>query len=161
MMLAEPLTERLIGLAIEVHRHTGPGLLESVYEQCLCNELTQAGLSFERQVAVRVIYKAVPIGDGCKADIVVARQLILEIKAVAAILPAHEAQLHTYLRKSGLRMLTAQFQCRAAGGRAPSLRRVGAGDGTTSSAAPWLSISSSVLKPSSRTRPPDQTLNST
>jgi GxxExxY protein len=61
-------------------------------------------LSFERQVAVRVIYKAVPIGDGCKADIVVARQLILEGKAVAGILPAHEAQLHTYLRMGGLRI---------------------------------------------------------
>lgn len=104
MLMAGELTEQVIGLAIEVHRHTGPGLLESVYEQCLCHELRQAGLPFERQVAIPVIYKAVPIGDGFKADIVVARTVILEIKAVAAILPVHMAQLHPYLRMSGIRI---------------------------------------------------------
>jgi GxxExxY protein len=90
--------------AIEVHRHTGPGLLESVYEQCLCHELAQAGIAFTRQVPIPVMYKDVPIGDGFKADIVVARELILEIKAVAAILPVHEVQLRTYLRLSGIRV---------------------------------------------------------
>ncbi len=104
MLLAEPLTECVIGLAIEVHRHTGPGLLESVYEQCLCHELAQAGIAFARQVAIPVIYKGVPIGDGFKADIVVACELILEVKAVAAILPVHEVQLRTYLRMSGIRI---------------------------------------------------------
>ena len=104
MLMAGDLTERVIGLAVEVHRHTGPGLLESVYEQCLCHELREAGIPFERQVAIPVIYKSVPIADGFKADIVVAREVILEIKAVAAILPIHEAQLHTYLRMSGLRI---------------------------------------------------------
>ena len=102
MLIAGDLTERVIGLAIEVHRHTGSGLLESVYEQCLCHELREAGIPFARQVAIPVIYKSVPIADGFKADIVVAREVILEIKAVAAILPIHEAQLHTYLRMSGL-----------------------------------------------------------
>jgi len=63
MLLAEDLSERVIGLAITVHRHTGRGLLESVYEQCLCYELTQAGLPFERQVAVPVIYRGVQIGS--------------------------------------------------------------------------------------------------
>jgi GxxExxY protein len=104
MLLAEQLTEQVIGLAIEVHRHTGPGLLESVYEQCLCHELQQAGIGFQRQAPVPVIYKSIPIGDGFKADIIVERQVILEIKAVAAILPPHEAQLHTYLRMSGIRV---------------------------------------------------------
>ncbi len=104
MLLAEPLTECVIGLAIEVHRHTGPGLLESVYEQCLCYELAQAGIVFARQVAIPVVYKDVPLGDGFKADIVVARELILEIKAVPAILPVHEMQLRTYLRMSGIRV---------------------------------------------------------
>jgi GxxExxY protein len=102
MLLAAGLTERIIGLAIEVHRHTGQGLLESVYEQCLCYELCQAGLSVERQVAIPVTYKGAQIGEGFRADIVVERQVILEIKAVAAILPAHEAQLLTYLRMSGI-----------------------------------------------------------
>ncbi len=102
MLLSGELTEQVIGLAIEVHRNTGPGMLESVYEQCLCHELREADISFERQVGIPVIYKSIPIGDGFKADIVVAREVILEIKSVAAILPAHEAQLHTYLRMSGI-----------------------------------------------------------
>jgi len=72
-----------LGLAIEVHRHTGRGLLESVYQQCLCHELAQARIAFARQVTIPVIYKDVRIGDGFKADIVVARELILEIKAGA------------------------------------------------------------------------------
>jgi GxxExxY protein len=103
----------VIGLAIEVHRHTGIGLLESVYEQCLCHELREAGIPFERQVAVPVIYKSLPIGDGFKADIVVARRVILEFKAVATILPMHEAQLHTYLSMSGIRIgLILNFHAR-------------------------------------------------
>ena len=113
MLLAEGLTEQIIGLAIEVHRNTGPGLLESVYEQCLCDELHEAGIEFERQAAIPVIYKGKPIGDGFKADIVVARSVILEIKAVAAIVPAHEAQLHTYLRMSQIRVgLILNFNAR-------------------------------------------------
>ena len=100
MLLAGELTEQVIGLAIEVHRHTGPGLLELVYEQCLCHELREAGIAFERQVTIPVIYKTTPIDEGFRADIVVEREVILEIKAVTAILPVHEAQLHTYLRMS-------------------------------------------------------------
>ncbi len=100
MLLAESLTERIIGVAIEVHRNTGQGLLESVYEQCLCYEFGQAGIPFERQVGIPVIYKGVAVGEGFRADIIVDRKVILEIKAVATILPAHEAQLQTYLRMS-------------------------------------------------------------
>jgi len=113
MLMAGELTERVIGLAIEVHRHTGPGLLESVYEHCLCHELRAAGIPFERQVAIPIMYKSVPIGDGFKADIVVAREVILEVKSVAAILPVHEAQLHTYLHMGGLRIgLILNFNAR-------------------------------------------------
>ena len=111
--MAEGLTEQVIGLAIEVHRHTGRGLLESVYERCLCYELREAGIPFERQVAIPVIYKSLAIGEGFKAAIVVARGVILEIKAVAAILPVHEAQLHTYLGMSGIRIgLILNFHAR-------------------------------------------------
>jgi GxxExxY protein len=60
MLLAEPLTDRVIGLAIEVHRHTGPGLLESVYELCLCRELADAGIAFARQVTIPVLYNTNP-----------------------------------------------------------------------------------------------------
>jgi len=108
MLLAEPLTDRVIGLAIEVHPrvkpgdHTGPGLLESVYELCLCRELADAGVAFARQVAIPVLYKGAEVGDGFKADIVVAGELILEIKAVSTILPSHAVQLRTGPRWPGL-----------------------------------------------------------
>ena len=113
MLMAGELTERVIGLAIEVHRHTGPGLLEPVYEQCLCHELCEAGIPFAREVAILVIYESVPIADRFKADIVVAREVILEIKTVAAILPIHEAELRPYLRMSGLHVgLILDFNAR-------------------------------------------------
>jgi GxxExxY protein len=102
VLLAGELTEQVIGLAIEVHRHTGAGLLETVDEQCLCYELREADIPDERQVAIPDLYKAKPIGEGFRTDIVVARQLILEIKSVTAIVPAHQAQLNTYRRMSGL-----------------------------------------------------------
>jgi GxxExxY protein len=104
MLLAGELTERVIGLAIEVHGQTGPGLLESVYEGCLCFELGHSGIGFERQVGIPVTYKGLPLDEGFRADVLVAGQVILEIKAVATILPAHEAQLQTYLRMSGIRI---------------------------------------------------------
>jgi GxxExxY protein len=102
MLIAEQLTERIIGLAVEVHRNTGRGLLESVYEQCLCFELRRANISFERQVLIPVFYKGMAMEDGFRADVVVDRQVIIEIKSVSATLPAHEAQLLTYLRMSDI-----------------------------------------------------------
>jgi GxxExxY protein len=104
MLLARELTERVIGLAIEVHRLTGPGMLESVYEGCLCYELGQAGITFERQAGIPVAYKGDQFDEGFRADILVERQLIIEIKAVATILPTRDAQVLTYLRMSGLRL---------------------------------------------------------
>jgi GxxExxY protein len=100
MVKHQALTERVIGLAIEVHRMVGLGLLESVYRECLCLELGQAGIRFESEVAVPVIYKERTIPLGFRADILVDGAVILEIKAVASLLPAHEAQLLTYLRMS-------------------------------------------------------------
>ena len=104
MLLARDLTEQVIGLAIEVHRVTGPGLLESVYETCLCHELEQAGIPFERQARIPVTYKNVQLNEGFRADILADRQLLLEIKAVATLAPAHDSQMLTYLRMSGLRI---------------------------------------------------------
>ena len=104
MLLARDLTEQVIGLAIEVHRVAGPGLLESVYEACLCHELEQAGIPFERQARIPIIYNNVQLNEGFRGDILVDRQLLLEIKAVAALAPAHDAQMLTYLRMSGLRV---------------------------------------------------------
>ncbi len=102
--MAGELTEQVIGWAIEVHRQTGPGLLEPLYERCLCHELRNAGIPCARQVPIPMIYKSIRIAEGFKADVVVAGTVILEIKSGAAILPLREAQLHTYLRMSGLRI---------------------------------------------------------
>jgi GxxExxY protein len=90
-------------LAIEVHRSLGPGLLESAYEECLCYELTQHGIPFERQVPLAIHYKNVRLDCGYRLDIVVERSLILEIKSVEQLLRLHEAQLLTYLKLSGVR----------------------------------------------------------
>lgn len=89
------LTKEVIGAAIEVHRHLGPGLLESAYEVCMCHELAQRGVSFRRQVEIPVVYKGVSLDCGYKLDILVDEKVILELKAVEAILPVHEAQLLT------------------------------------------------------------------
>ena len=99
----DPLTEKIIGAAIEVHRTLGPGLLESAYEECLCKELENADIPFERQVVLPVTYKGDTIPLGFRADIIVMEQVILELKTIERILPIHEAQLLTYLKLSGIR----------------------------------------------------------
>jgi GxxExxY protein len=104
MLAYRDLTNRIIGLAIEVHRTIGPGLLESVYAECLCDELAQAGVPFQRQVGVPVTYKGRSLPLGFRADILVADVVIVEVKAVAALLPAHDAQILTYLRMSHIRI---------------------------------------------------------
>ncbi|MCB2099716.1 MAG: GxxExxY protein [Rhodobacterales bacterium] len=101
-MTRDPITDRIIGLAIEVHRTLGPGLLESAYEECLCFELAQANIPFERQVALPVTYKKVKLDCGYRMDIVVDREVVVELKTVEAIIPIHEAQLLTYMRLSGI-----------------------------------------------------------
>ncbi len=99
----DSLTESVIGLAIEVHRALGPGLLESAYQECLCYELKTNGITYGRQVALPVIYKSVKLDCGYRMDLVVDDQLVVELKTVEKILPIHEAQLLTYLRLSGIR----------------------------------------------------------
>ena len=98
----DALTDRIIGLAIEVHRHLGPGLLESTYEECLCYELTEHGIGFKRQVPLPVVYKSVRLDCGYRIDIVVDDRLILELKSAERLLPIHEAQVLTYMRLSGM-----------------------------------------------------------
>lgn len=85
-----------------MHKALGPGLLESVYEECLCHEFDLRGLEFRRQVALPISYKSLKIEPGYRIDIVVAGQLIVEVKTVESILPVHEAQLLTYMRLSGI-----------------------------------------------------------
>jgi GxxExxY protein len=97
------LTEKVIGLAIEVHRQLGPGLLESAYEECVCLELQEAGLAFRRQVPLPITYKSIRLDCGYRLDLLIEDQLILELKSVESLLPIHEAQVLTYLKLSGLR----------------------------------------------------------
>ena len=96
------LTDQIIGFAIEVHRHLGPGLLESAYEECLCFELNQTGIDFKRQVPLPVVYKSVRLDCGYRIDIVVEGRLILELKAIERLMAIHEAQVLTYMRLSGI-----------------------------------------------------------
>jgi len=94
------LTDQIIGCAIEVHRTLGPGLLESVYEECLCYELSQLGLRFERQVHLPVSYKGIKLECGHKLDLVVEDSVVVELKAIDELAPIHQAQLLTYLKTS-------------------------------------------------------------
>jgi GxxExxY protein len=107
----EALSRQVIGAAIEVHRHLGPGLLESAYQACLVQELTERGIPFEQQVDLPVIYKGVAVDCLYRMDIVVAGALVVELKAVTQILPVHQAQLLTYLKLGGFRVgLLLNFQ---------------------------------------------------
>ena len=96
------LSRAVIGCAIEVHRTLGPGLLEIIYETCLCRELSQAGLGFERQRKLPVYYKGEAVDCDLRIDIVVDDTIVVEVKAVQQVLPVHEAQLLSYLRVTGL-----------------------------------------------------------
>jgi len=100
----DELTHKIIGACIEVHRHLGPGLLESAYEECVCHELYLRKLHFRRQAALPVSYKSLNLDCGYRMDIVVEEQVLLELKAVEKLLPIHEAQLLTYLKLSGLKI---------------------------------------------------------
>ncbi len=97
------LSKEIIGAAIEVHRHLGPGLLESAYEKCLCKELEIRGIVFERQKSLSVVYKGIALDCGYKLDIVVGYKVILELKSVKKIESIYDAQLLTYLKLSDLR----------------------------------------------------------
>ena len=97
----DPLTKKVIGAAIEVHRALGPGLLESAYEECLCHELHASELSFKRQVGIPVAYKTVHIDCGFRVDLLVEGTLVMELKAVEKVLPIHHAQVLTYMRIGG------------------------------------------------------------
>jgi GxxExxY protein len=96
----DPLTEKVIGCAIEVHRVLGPGLLESAYEECLAFELKLAGFEVARQVELPVRYKSLDLDCGYRIDLLINKSLIVELKTVENFLPIHEAQLLTYLRLS-------------------------------------------------------------
>ena len=101
-MKHEELTSRIIGICIKVHSILGPGLLESVYEEALCFELTRQGFNFLRQQGVKVNYEDVQLGLGFRADVIVENTIVLELKSVEAVAPVHAKTVITYLKFTGI-----------------------------------------------------------
>lgn len=105
-MEIDRLTEKVIGLAIEVHRHLGPGLLESAYQECLFYELNKANLRVEREKKLPIEYKEIKLEHGYRIDLLIENQLVIEIKTVEAFTEVHKAQILTYMKlgnyKTGL-----------------------------------------------------------
>jgi GxxExxY protein len=103
-MEVDPETDRIsnevIGAAIRVHSALGPGLLEKIYEECLCYVLHEKGLCFERQKVLPITFEDIVLDAGLKIDLVVEGRLLIELKAVEQIIPVHEAQLYSYLKLS-------------------------------------------------------------
>lgn len=97
------LSEVVIGAGVEVHRHLGPGYLESVYEEALALELELRGVPFRRQVPVSVSYKGRAVGEG-RLDLLVDGKLVVELKAIDGLAPIHHAQVISYLKTTGLRL---------------------------------------------------------
>ena len=97
------ITGKIIGCAIEVHKHLGPGLLESAYEECLIYELQNSGFKVENQKPVPVIYKGKKLDYGYRMDILVENSVLIELKSVEALNVVHEAQVLTYMKFSEIK----------------------------------------------------------
>jgi GxxExxY protein len=120
----DPLTEKVIGCAIEVHKNLGPGLLENIYESALCAELETTGLLFRRQSIFPVIYKGKPIGEH-RIDLIIANALIVELKSVERFDPIFEAQVLTYFKNHRIQTrIAVKFQFPIAQGRNKTFRFV-------------------------------------
>lgn len=101
-LLEKDLTNRIIGIAIEVHRALGPGLLESAYQLCMAQESRLQQLPFEEQVPLKLKYKGIELDGGYRLDFLYNKSVVVELKAVEQVLPVHEAQLLTYLKLTGI-----------------------------------------------------------
>jgi len=98
----DPFTRKIIGLAIEVHRHLGPGLLESTYQNCLAHEFQVNGIDFVSEAALPVHYKGCDLDCGYRIDLLVENRLIIELKSVEKVNPIHKAQILTYMKLSAI-----------------------------------------------------------
>lgn len=103
-MTENELAYKVIGVALELHKQVGPGLLESAYENALAYDLRQEGLQVEQQVSMPFIYKEVKMDIGYRLDLLIEKKLILELKSVDTLAPVHFAQTLTYLKLSGLKL---------------------------------------------------------
>lgn len=97
-----PVSERIIGAAIEVHRHLGPGLLESIYHACVCRELDLRGVAHRTRIPLPIEYKGIRAAKGYVIDLLVEETVVVELKSVDKLLPIHTARLLTYLRLQSL-----------------------------------------------------------
>ena len=97
-------SQEIIGCALKVHSGMGPGLLESVYEECLCHELSRMGLRFQRQMECPIRYGGFQLSSALRLDLLVQGSVIVEVKAVERLLPIHDAQVTTYLRLTGMKL---------------------------------------------------------
>lgn len=110
-MIENELSNKIIGCAIEVHKHLGPGLLESAYQECLYYELMQAGLRVQKEKPMPIVYKEVKLDLGYRIDLLVEEKVVIEIKTVDAFIDVHTAQVLTYLRLGGYKLgLLINFQ---------------------------------------------------
>jgi len=103
-MSENELSKIIVNSCYQIHKELGPGLFESVYEECLCFELNQQGLFVERQKELPVIYKSIKMEIGFRTDLIVENKVIVEIKSVEAITPVHQKQVLTYLRLTRLKL---------------------------------------------------------
>ena len=103
-MIEDKLTEQIIGAAIEVHKHWGPGLYEEIYEKSMCVELRLRNMSFENQLSLPLIYKGEQVGNDLRLDFVVQHNVVVELKAATQFEAIHEAQLLTYMKLTNCRV---------------------------------------------------------
>lgn len=103
-MSENEISDIIIGCGIRIHRQLGPGLLESVYEECLGYELDKSGLYFEQQKSVPVVYETIKLEAGFRLDFLVERKVVIELKAVESLNAVHLAQVMTYLRLTNCRL---------------------------------------------------------
>ncbi|HEY8904296.1 MAG TPA: GxxExxY protein [Chthoniobacterales bacterium] len=104
MMNENEIGTRVIEAAISIHRELGPGLLETVYEVVLAREISDFGLKVQRQIPVPILYKGIRFQEGFRADLIVENKVLLELKSVERVTPAHKKQVQTYLRLTGLKL---------------------------------------------------------
>ena len=102
--IEDELSNKIIGAAIEVHNTVGPGLLESVYEECMAFELASRDIPFERQKEIPIIYKGHKLDTVFRIDLLVGRLVIVELKSVETVLPVHKAQVLSYLKMTNLKL---------------------------------------------------------
>jgi GxxExxY protein len=100
----EQMAEQVVDAALKVHKALGPGLLESAYEHCLAYELANRGLEYRKQVYLPIVYEGQAIDAGYRIDLLIGGSIVVEVKAVEALLPIHQAQLLTYMKLSSCRL---------------------------------------------------------